>query len=220
MNILLALVPAVGWGLIPLITGKVPHSQPTNQILGVGLGASLFGLFFWLFARPVMTWQIFLLSLISGMAWAVGQLGQFISFTRMGFSKTMPISTGLQLVGNTLIGVVIFGEWHSSQQYILGSLALILIIVGVALTAISPDSKQSQSLGKDLLFLLLTTIGYWIYSAFPKTVSASSQALFLPQMLGILLAASIYVLASKQGQVFRQVATYWDMLACLMESLL
>lgn len=215
MKIFLALVPALGWGLIPIITGKVPDSRPTNQILGVGLGAILMGLVFWLLARPAMTGRIFCLSLISGMAWAIGQLGQFVAFTRMGVSKTMPISTGLQLVGNTLIGVLIFGEWQTRQQYLLGSLALVLIIVGVALTAISPDSQQTGSLGKDLLFLFLTTIGYWIYSAFPKTVTASSQSLFFPQMLGILLAASLYALFTKQGEVFHQPATYWDMLAGL-----
>jgi glucose uptake protein len=201
--------------LIPLITGKVKNSRPTNQIFGVGLGASLFGIVFWLFNRPDVSGRIFLLSMISGMCWAIGQLGQFIAFTKMGVSKTMPISTGLQLVGNTLIGVLIFGEWQTSQQYLLGSLALVLIIAGVALTAISPDSKQDHAFGKDLLFLLLTTIGYWIYSAFPKTVSASSQALFLPQMLGILLCAGLYVLFSKQTQILREPATYWDMFAGL-----
>lgn len=40
MNIILALLPAIGWGVIPLIVSKVKDSHPANQILGVGIGAT------------------------------------------------------------------------------------------------------------------------------------------------------------------------------------
>ena len=45
----------------------------------------------------------------------------------IGISKTMPLSTGLQLIGNTLIGAIIFGEWTRGSQYLIGTLALVLI---------------------------------------------------------------------------------------------
>ena len=88
----------------------------------------------------------------------------------MGVSKTMPISTGLQLIGNTIIGALIFGEWSTINQYVLGTLALILIIIGVVLTTVTRKASSQKTNSKDLLFLLLTTIGYWVYSAFPKAV--------------------------------------------------
>lgn len=213
MNVILALLPAIGWGVIPLIVGKVPNSHPANQILGVGIGATLVGIIVTILQVPQMTLGVSLLSLISGAFWSIGQVGQFVSYTRMGVSKTMPISTGLQLIGNTIIGALIFGEWDSINQYVVGSLALILIIIGVALTAVSNNSSAKKITGKNLLFLLLTTVGYWVYSAFPKAVNADAQSLFLPQMLGILLGASIYALFAKGPQIFKQKASWIDSLA-------
>jgi len=35
MNILIALIPALGWGIMPLITGKIGGS-PANQMFGIG----------------------------------------------------------------------------------------------------------------------------------------------------------------------------------------
>lgn len=208
-------MPAIGWGIIPLIVNKVKDSHPANQILGVGIGASFVGIIVTILTHPNMNIGIFALSLLSGMFWSIGQIGQFISYTRMSVSKTMPISTGLQLIGNTLIGVLIFGEWNSINQVVLGILALILIIIGVSLTAITNDPSSKKIAAKDLLFLLLTTVGYWVYSAFPKAVNADAQSLFLPQMLGILLGASLYVIFSKQGKAFKQKASWIDILAGL-----
>lgn len=213
MNVILALLPAIGWGVIPLIVSKVKDSHPANQILGVGIGATIVGIIVTIMQHPQMTMCISLLSLLSGMFWAIGQIGQFVSFTKMGVSKTMPISTGLQLIGNTIIGALIFGEWSSVNQYVIGTLALILIIVGVALTAVSNDPSSKKITGRDLLFLLATTIGYWVYSAFPKAVNADAQSLFLPQMIGILIGAVLYAIFTKQAKVFTQRASWLDALA-------
>lgn len=159
MNIITALLPAIGWGVIPLIVSKVKNSQPTNQILGVGIGATIVGIIVTISQRPAMSLPIFLLSMLSGAFWALSQTGQFVSFTKMGVSKTMPISTGLQLIGNTIIGALIFGEWSNINEYVLGSLALILIIIGVVLTTVTRKKNSQKLASKDSLFLLFTTIG-------------------------------------------------------------
>ena len=213
MNVILALLPAIGWGVIPLIVGKVPNSHPANQILGVGFGATLVGIIVTVLQHPHMTLGVSLLSLVSGAFWAIGQIGQFVSYTRMGVSRTMPISTGLQLIGNTISGALIFGEWNGNNQYVIVSLALILIIIGVALTAVSNDPNSKKMTGRDLLFLLVTTIGYWVYSAFPKAVNADAQSLFLPQMIGILIGAILYAIFTKQAKVFTQRASWLDAFA-------
>lgn len=215
MNIVIALLPAIGWGVMPWIVNKVPASKPSNQILGVGLGATLVGIIVTIAKQPATSLPVFLISLLSGAFWTIGQIGQFISFTKIGVSKTMPISTGLQLVGNTLIGALIFSEWHSQNDFLFGSIALLVIIVGVILTAYTEkDADESKkATKKDFLFLILTTVGYLVYSAFPKTISANAESMFLPQTLGILLGAIIYLLFSKQQVAFKQKASYLDILA-------
>lgn len=123
MNILIALIPALGWGIFPLIAGKIKNGQPANELMGLGTGALIVGII-----HPTNSnLTIFSLSLIFGIFWTIGQSGQFISMRNIGISKTMPLSTGLQLIGNTLIGAIIFGEWTSSSQYLIGTLALVLI---------------------------------------------------------------------------------------------
>lgn len=123
MNILIALIPALGWGIFPLIAGKIKNGQPANELMGLGTGALIVGII-----HPTNSnLTIFSLSLISGIFWTIGQSGQFISMRNIGISKTMPLSTGLQLIGNTLIGAIIFGEWTSGSQYLIGTLALVLI---------------------------------------------------------------------------------------------
>lgn len=216
MKLLIALLPAIGWGIEPLIINKVRDSRPVNQILGVGIGATIVGVIVTLTQHPAMSLGIFLLSMLTGLLWAVvGQMGQFVSFTQIGVSKTMPISTGLQLVGNTLIGVLIFGEWTRPRQYLLGILALVLIIIGVALTTVTGKQSSQKVTVRDFLFLLVTTIGYWVYSAFPKAVSASSQSMFLPQTLGILLGSILVALFSKQPRALKARASWLDVLGGL-----
>lgn len=213
MNILLALLPAIARGIIPIIVNKVPNSKPANQILGIGVGAAIVGIIIGLTRETSLTAGAFMLSLLSGMFWTLGQVGQFVSFTKIGVSKTMPISTGLQLIGNTLIGALIFGEWSTSDEYIFGIVALLLIIIGVALTAINKQSDTKSISKQDMMFLIFTTIGYLIYSTFPKMVDASAETLFLPQTLGILLGSIVYLVFTKQLATFKQKASYWDIIA-------
>ena len=84
MNIIIALLPAIGWGVMPWIVNKVPNSKPANQIFGVGMGATIVGIIVTLIQHPAISMPVFFLSLLSGALWTIGQIGQFISFTRIG----------------------------------------------------------------------------------------------------------------------------------------
>jgi Putative glucose uptake permease len=58
MNILIALIPALGWGFMPIITGKVGGS-PVNQMFGIGAGATIVGLISYLVTQPSVSAQAF-----------------------------------------------------------------------------------------------------------------------------------------------------------------
>ncbi len=211
MNILIALIPAIGWGIQPMIISKM-GGRETNQILGTGLGALLVGAITLIMTRMV-TGAAFWLSLVSGAFWVIGQTGQYISFGRIGVSKTMPLSTGFQLVGTSLIGVLMFGEWQGSLARVLGFAAIALIIIGVLLTTVGEksDGHTHSIWGPALTTLLPTSIGYWVYSALPKIpllADKSGMSYFFPQMLGIFLGASVYALVVSKGKAFSE-ATTW-----------
>ncbi len=97
--------------------------------------------------------------MVCGALWTIGQIGQFISFKRIGVSNTYPLSTVFQLVGNSILGVLIFGDWQGTNSKIIGIIALIIVIGGALMTSVS-DEKSGKITLKDALFLLATTVGY------------------------------------------------------------
>lgn len=194
MGIFIALLPALGWGIMPILIGKI-GGERTNQILGTGIGSLIVGLVVhFAFSTSSISWPVFLISLASGAFWVIGQTGQYRSFEIMGVSETMPITTGFQLIGTSVIGVLAFGEWPGTTNKLIGVGALILLIIGAYLTSINDNKSGNSQVIKGIMVLLPTSIGYWVYSSLPKMVDASGLSIFFPQMLGVFLGALIYVL--------------------------
>ena len=198
MNILIALIPALGWGIQPLILGKI-GGKPSNQILGTGIGALIVGLIinFTMSPSPIPT-NVFLISLLSGIFWVIGQVGQYKALKLIGVSKTMPLTTGLQLIGTSIISIIFFGEWASNISKVGGAFAILLLIIGAVLTSFSEENTSKSTFYKGLMILTLTSVGYWVYSALPKMVNASGLSIFFPQMLGVFIGATVYTLFSNR----------------------
>lgn len=215
MALLIALINIVGWGLIPLTV----KGSPANQIAGMGIGASVTALIIYLFTRPAFDASVWAIAFIAGALWTIGQLGQFISYTRIGVSGTIPLSAGFQLVGNSLIGVLIFGEWPTSTAKIIGFIALALVVIGIVLSSKSDDKGSGNATMKNIMFLLATTIGFWIYSSSPKLIgkainpSATGLDYIFPEMLGVLVGTTLYVLFSHNTHIYHEKVTLHNCLA-------
>ncbi|MHA8111269.1 GRP family sugar transporter [Lactobacillaceae bacterium Melli_B4] len=195
MNILIGLVPAALWGLMPLIAGKT-GGKPINQLLGNTYGALLVAIVIALFRHPQLTVGAFIWCLLSGACWAFGQLSQYWSFPEIGVSRAMPISTGAQLVGTSVVGVLFFGEWQTGADKALGFFALLLIIGGILFTTKTDKVDQSQGLDpailrKGTIVLLLGTIGYVGFSALPQIPVVDGWSAFFPQAIGMAITAII-----------------------------
>lgn len=165
-----------------------------NQIFGIGAGASIIGLLAFLVTKPTVSPAAFALAVLCGALWTIGQIGQFISFKHIGVTNTIPLSTVFQLVGNSLIGIIIFGDWPTPRAKVIGFSALVIVIIGALLTSVVDQNDKGLTV-RDVLFLLCTTVGYWVYSSFPNIgiiKQQSTTGIFLPEMLGILLGALLY----------------------------
>lgn len=218
MGYVIALIPAVCWGIMPLISTRAGGSS-SNQVFGIGLGSLIVSLVTTALIRPSFQLVPFLVAMFSGACWAVGQFGQFASFKKMGVSNTMPISTGLQLIGNSLVGVCIFHEWSGTRAITIGTIALIMVIIGAMLTSITDQSSGKRVTASDFVFLLLTTIGYVVYSAFPKfpvLAHSNSVAIYLPETMGILLGVVIFQLITEGPRVFKQKQQYTNVMSGLL----
>ncbi|WP_214808871.1 GRP family sugar transporter [Exiguobacterium sp. s95] len=213
MDILIAIVPALMWGTLPLVVSKIGGSTE-QQIIGTTLGALAFALVTFLFISPELSMTAWVAGLFSGAFWALGQMNQFAAFKQMGVSKTMPISTGMQLVGTSLFGVLAFGEWSNTSALILGISALVLIVAGAAFTSYKEDkSKKDENIGKGLLLLVISTIGYVGYVVIARWFNINGWEAVLPQAIGMVVSAIL--LSLRKGNLFAK-QTFTNGLAGIM----
>lgn len=215
MNIILMLLPAVAWGILPLAVARI-KGRPVNQIFGTAIGTLIVSGFVYAFLKPTISVTNFILAALAGAFWIIGQLGQYTAYREISVSRTMPISTGLQLIGTSLIGVVVFGEWGSTDAKIFGVVGILLLIIGISLTAIHDTgikSSNSRNQTRTIIMLVLTTIGFLVYNALPKAMAASGLAIFLPESVGMVVAVLIYIFVTRQPQVIRQKASWQSILA-------
>ena len=187
-GILYALLPALAWGSLVLVSEKL-GGDPKSQTLGITTGSLLFGLVMYFIQQPEMSMTVWIVGMISGAGWAVGQLNQFNSVQNMGVSKTVPISTGLQLLGTTFFGVVIFKEWSGTMTIILGLLAIAAIIAGIILTGVGQGKNSEEgSKKKGAMFLGISTVGFVLYVVIVRWYDLDGWAAILPQGVGMFIA--------------------------------
>lgn len=205
MNYLIGLAPALFWGLMPLIVSKF-GGTPVQQLLGTVYGSTFCGILvyiYFLLTNPItIQGSTFLWCFVAGMAWSIAQITQYSSFRDIGVSMTMPTSTGTQLVGNSVVGVLFFGSWDTGHAKIAGALAILIIIFGVCMTAFQ-DKNQGSHIDKakfraGMIDCIAGGIGYIISTALPKVSNDSAWAKLLPQTLGMLAGAVILTLVIKQ----------------------
>ena len=211
MRYLFLFLPAIGWGLMPMFVAGVKKSNIYHQILGTVLGAFIFGAVVTLIKRPAFNTTTFLLAMMAGAAWVIGQCGQYYSYSKVGVSETMPISTGLQLIGVPLVGVLIFGEWASTQAKLFGFIGILALIIGVACTSLTDKgtaegNKKNQT--TTMIVLVLTTLGYIISSSIPKALKGDGVMIFLGETIGMMIATLIYLIGSKQIKVLKEKQSY------------
>jgi glucose uptake protein len=206
MDILLAILPALFWGSIVLFNVKL-GGGPYSQILGTTLGALVFSIGVYIFIKPVLTPMVIITGIISGLFWALGQANQLKSIDLIGVSKTMPISTGMQLVSTTLFGVIVFHEWSTTTSVVLGVLALLCIIIGIVLTSLqSKEEKNDEQTGnfkKGIVMLLISTLGYLVYVVIIRLFGIDGWSALLPQAIGMVLGG---ILLTFKHQPFNKYA--------------
>ncbi|KZD96259.1 GRP family sugar transporter [Lactiplantibacillus plantarum] len=218
MNIVWMLLPAIAWGVLPLIVSQL-GGRPVNQIFGTAVGTLIASLVVQLIVHPAINVTSFIMAMIAGAFWIIGQLGQYTGYANVGVSKTMPISTGLQLVGTSLVGVFLFGEWSTTIAKLVGGLGVLLLVIGVIMTSIQDRQEVTGSnQRRTIVMLIVTTIGFIVFNAIPKALSASGIAIFLPESLGMMVAVIVYMLISGQGRIVAERASWLNIIGGLVFS--
>lgn len=198
MDILLALLPALAWGNVLLVSVKMGGGA-YSQTVGMTMGALFFATIMYVFTQPALTMTIIVVGFISGVFWALGQVNQLKTVENLGVSTTVTISTGMQLVATTLFGVIVFHEWTTTTTIILGTIAILLIVVGVVFTSLD-DKENAQPPGqlkKGLVTLIISTFGYLVYVIIIRWYNIDGWAAILPQAFGMFIGAVLLTFKHK-----------------------
>ncbi len=214
--LLIGLGPLIGWGLFPTIASKF-GGKPVNQIIGTTIGTLIFASAFYIFTgRDFPTGMDLFFALLSGAGWCFGQIMTFKAFEYVGSSRAMPVTTAFQLLGASLWGVFALGNWPGLTNKLIGFTALVVILIGARMTVWSEDSKEARNndLKKAVVILLIGEIGYWLYSAAPQATDIGGKAAFLPQAMGMVLAAVIYgLMTMKKDNPFNKKVTWLQIIS-------
>lgn len=217
-NILFGLIPALMWGIQPIIMTKI-GGKSTDKVIGMGLGIFLSAIIISIFkGYEKLSLNIIIISFIDGLALSYGLINQIKGFSLIGISKGTPISTGTQLIGATLVGVVYFKEWTSSFQYILGTLAIVLVILGVSMTTFEEKKDKvvkKSNLKKGIITLILSSVGFVLYTVILKVANIDIWQALIPQGIGVLIGS--YVLSKKEhkGKLFSEKIIYHIITGCI-----
>ncbi|MEJ6400016.1 GRP family sugar transporter [Nicoliella lavandulae] len=198
MALLIGLLPAILWGVGPLIATKA-GGRPIDQLIGTVYGQIIVGIVLFIVFRPSISLSGFIWCFAGGALWAIAQLMQFAAFTKMNVSTAMPISTGLQLVEIPLIGVIVWGEWGSATAKLIGFISILVLIVGISLTSIQDGSvvRPKMDYKSGLTLLIVGSLGYTACSVFPRVPNASGLASLFPQTLGMFFGGVVLGLILK-----------------------
>lgn len=196
MDLLIALIPAIAWGSIGLVSGKL-GGKAFQQTLGMTLGALVFGVITLVIFKPEITTKTMIVGILSGLFWSIGQSQQFQAMKDMGVSKTIPMSTGMQLVVNTLAGAILFHEWYNAKMTVIGVVALIVLITGATLTSMKDKSRsdanqEANELASGFRALIISTLGYGGYTIIVKSFGIGGTSVVFPQAIGMVIGALIF----------------------------
>lgn len=192
MGFLVGLLPAFFWGFTPVLVNKL-GGKPVNQQLGTSFGCGILALGVFIFAKPEFTMQVLIGCIISGLAWSVGQLCQYTSYVILGTSKAFALSISIEMTLNAIVGVLVFHEWTTANQIILGLSAIVCVIIGGNLTSFSSEKSTASKaqLKKGLMTLCIGACGFCVWNYSLRVVEADGIGALCPQAIGMVLGSLI-----------------------------
>lgn len=194
-SILIGLIPALGWGFQGIVMQKIGGTTANKQ-MGMVLTALVMSVVVALVNPIAWTPALVAAAAVNGIPWAIAQILQIKSFEYLGVSRTMPLTSGEQLVFTALIGTFCFGEWSTTAQLALGFGGIALIILGTVFNAYTEAGEEaSQNKGDFVKGIVITTISSALYVAYATAArffSVDSFQILLPQAL-FMLAATVVI---------------------------
>lgn len=236
MNILVGLIPAFGWGFQPIISKKT-GGKATNQLIGTCLACFIIGCFIFVTLALTLTkYNInyfvplaFWCNFIKGVLWCCGATCIFIAISLLGVSKLGPLSTGVQLVYTTIMGIAMFHENYNDavpyQGILICVVALIIVLVGMVFVSWKPKTtttagsknkqlKANNAIGKKQILFICMLLGiimigngsFFVFSNIPLHYYGGSFSadpkIYEAMFKGVIVGDNAWILPSGMDKNF------------------
>ena len=188
--ILIGILPSVFFGVATTLMGKTGGSD-RQRVMGAVLGGLLMAAVATPFLHPAWTPLNLGVSFLTGLLLGVGVCDQLRSYTVLGMSRTMPLSTGGQLVLMSLAGIAIFGEWLHGGALPYGLAAIAVLIVGIWFLSRSESGSDAAS----------STLGLVAFPLIIKWFAIAPAEFLLPQAVGYTVYCAIFFAIQGRGGV-------------------
>ena len=195
MHILIALLPSLLWGTMALLNAAFP-TDPRRQNTFVIAGGGAASLLTSPLAGAAWSPRSLVWGSLSGLLWSIGIVLVIKGFQTWGASRTMPLTTALQLALNGLIGVVLLGEWRAPGAMGLGLGAIVLVIAGGAAGAWQEGDGAGSGPGPGArrigaLATVCSAVFLAVYPGMLRLARVSSADAVGPMGIGLLVGAVI-----------------------------
>lgn len=189
MIILIAVLPSILWGINPVLCTLI-GGKPIQQLIGNIYGEFVIGLTIYLIYLPSINGSQFFWPFMGGLAWSIAQLLQLMAFKLLNVSLSMPISTGLQLIETPLVGIILWNEWPTLIQKIVGFSAILILLLGIILTSYQDkkftlNERRKLNYKAGLTALIIGSFAYTALNVFPNIAHVHGTVGILPQALGM-----------------------------------
>lgn len=207
MSLLIYSLPALGWGLMPIVSKKA-GGTPVEQLLGTtftAFGISII-LSFLMGVEYTLTGTI--AALISGSFWAGGQYLQFQALATGAVSKVMPLSNGTQLLFTSLASGILLREWQNLKQVLITLLLLLVILVAIYLVTMNQNqNKQQESISLQTILMICTSslclMGYVVTTSL---FHVKGLQIFLPQAFAMFLSSCVIAKFDQEKQELSRIS--------------
>lgn len=198
-SLLIGLIPALGWGFQGIIMQKIGGTT-VNKQMGMVLTALVMALAISIVVPITWTPALVAAAAVNGIPWAIAQIMQIKSFEYLGVSRTMPLTSGMQLVMAAVVGAFWFNEWPHAWQLALGFGGIAVIIVGTVLCAYQEKEQEDEPAApgksgdfvKGIVITAISSALYIAYATAARFFSVDSFQILLPQAL-FMLAATVVI---------------------------
>lgn len=194
-DLLLALTPSLLLGTMSMLL-VVLGGDDRQRVMGLLTGGFLMAAVATPFLDVHWDTRVLVVSFISGLLLGWGLFEQTVCLRVLGVSRTMPISTGGQLVAMSVGSVLLFGEWRQGAAPFFGAAAVIALVAGVWFTS-RTEKEAGSSQGADLdwakgtKLLITSTVGLVSYLLLVQWFAIDGRSALLPQAAGYLLAGLV-----------------------------